>query len=200
LRIERGLLMAKFIKGILIGALAIGLLTGCGINDEDQAKIENYDEIVNKYEDLKDKYDKMRGETQAESAEKQGSKDPEIGEYFEMSFEEDGVEIGNVGVRVVSVKETSERGAEEKSIEHIALVELELTNNTGNEIEIDSDDFNAIDSEGFQGKTFSSGYEHIKGDLWVTIPKDGKARAFFRYEVGTSAPYSVQVGNDTIIK
>ena len=173
----------KLVKGILFVALSIGLLTGCGINKEDQAKIENYDEMVSKYEDLKDKYDKIVKETQAEAEEqKQASKAPKIGEYFEIPFEEDGVEIGNIGIKVVGVKETSERGSGEESIEHIALVELELTNKTGNEIEIDSGDFNAIDSEGFQGKTFSSGYEHIKGDLWVTIPKGGEARAYFRYE------------------
>ena len=111
-----------------------------------------------------------------------------------MEYAEYGEETGTLGVKVVSATETDERDHDEESIEHIALVEFEFTNKTGYGIELHSSDFNAIDTEGFQGKAFSSQSGKVTGELWVDIPKDGKAKACFRYEVGTPGPYSVQVG------
>lgn len=183
----------QLLKCLLLGVLSVGLLTGCGISKEDQEKIDNYDEMVSKYEDLKEKYNKIVEEKQVQSDD-QKQEAPKIGEYFELPFEENGDEIGKFGVKVVSAKETSERAPDEESIEHIALVELEFTNKTGKEVEILSSYFNVIDSEGFQGRAIGTGYEPIKGELQVTIPKGGKARTYFRYEVGTPEPYSVQAG------
>lgn len=188
----------KLAKGILVSALSIGVLTGCGISEEEQAKIDKYDELSTKYEELKGKYEDATGEKLDEKDEK--NENPKIGEYFEMRFTNYDREIdGTLGVKVVSVAETDERAYDEEDIEHIALVEFEFTNKTGDAIELSSSDFNAIDTEGFQGKAFNESSSDIKGELWVDIPKDGKARAYFRYEVGTPGPYSVQVG-DMVIK
>ena len=190
----------KLVKGILVSALSIGVLTGCGISEEDQAKIDKYDELASKYEDLKEKYEAVTGETPEKTEEAiETNESPKIGEYFEVEYVEYGEEAAPLGVKVVSVTETDQRGGGEESIEHVALVEFEFTNKTGDSIELSSSDFNVVDTEGFQGKAFSEGYSNIKGDLWVDIPKDGKARAYFRYEVGTPGPYSVQVG-DIVVK
>lgn len=190
----------KLVKGILVSALSIGVLTGCGISEEDQAKIDKYDELASKYEDLKEKYEAVTGETPEKTEEAiETNESPKIGEYFEVEYAEYGEEAAPLGVKVVSVTETDQRGGGEESIEHVALVEFEFTNKTGDSIELSSSDFNVVDTEGFQGKAFSEGYSNIKGDLWVDIPKDGKARAYFRYEVGTPGPYSVQVG-DIVVK
>lgn len=190
----------RLVKGIIASTLSIGLLAGCGISEEDQAKIDKYDELEKKYEDLKEKYEKVSGESE-EVTEKSSetNKNPKIGEYFEVEYAEYGEEAAPLGVKVVSVAETDQRGAGEESIEHVALVEFEFTNKTGDSIELSSSDFNVVDTEGFQGKAFSEGYSDIKGDLWVDLPKDGKARAYFRYEVGTPGPYSVQVG-EVVVK
>ena len=137
----------KLVKYLLLGTLFAGLLTGCGISKEDQEKIDNYDELAIKYKDLKNKYDKIMQEIQVKTEdENQTSQAPKIGEYFELPFNENGDEIGKFGFKVLSAKETSERGPGEESIEHIALVEFELTNNTEKEAEILSDYFNVIDS------------------------------------------------------
>lgn len=40
----------KLAKGFLVSALSIGVLTGCGISEEDQVKIDKYDELASKYE------------------------------------------------------------------------------------------------------------------------------------------------------
>ena len=186
----------KLAKGILLSALSIGVLTGCGVSEEDQAKIDKYEELATKYEELKGKYEDATGEKLDETTEK--NENPTIGEYFEVEYTDDWEEIeGLLGVKVVSVVETDERTSHDEDVEHVAVLELELTNKTGVAINISEDDFNIIDGEGFQGRTLSYGTDTT--EFSVDIPKDGKARARFRYEVGTPGPYSVQA-QDVIVK
>jgi len=163
---------------ILVSVLSIGVLTGCGINEEDKS------------EELSTTTGEMLEETE--------ELEPKIGEYFEIEYSEYGEELGLLGIKVVSVTETDERLLDETDIEHIALVEFEFTNKTGSAITLGISDFNVIDTDGFQGQPYlvsSVG----DGELWLDLPKDGKGRANFRYEVGTPGPYSVQVG-DIIVK
>jgi len=205
----------KLAKGILVLTLSIGVLTGCGISEEDQAKIDKYDELSIKYdglsidyEELKGKYEDATGETleeTEESTEETGEStevneelEPKIGEYFEVEYTNEYEEIeGILGIKVVSVTETDKRSSKDEDVEHVAVIEFEFTNKTGAALTLRDNDFNVIDTEGFQGKTLSYGTDTT--DFRVEIPKDAKAKANFRYEVGTPGPYAVQVG-DMVIK
>jgi hypothetical protein len=90
-----------------------------------------------------------------------------------------------LSVKAVSVTETKERNQFADPTNHVVIVSFEFTNNTGAELTITSNDFQVLDSTGFQGVTYP------QGDQIVTITAGSKARAQFHYGVEAVGPYKV---------
>jgi hypothetical protein len=71
------------------------------------------------------------------------------------------------------------------------MVAMEVTNNTGGETYITSDDFSVIDGQGFQGSTYAA------DDIGKNVASGPKIKLNFAYCVDNGGPYQIKYAGAT---